>query len=86
MAQVKKKSKGEMKCNTPMKSWRAGKKKVVKACEGGKEKIVHYGDTNYQDFRQHRNKERRANFRKRHKCSEEKSKLTARFWACRDLW
>jgi hypothetical protein len=83
---AKKKSKDEMKCNKPEKSWRAGKKKVVKACEDGKEKIVHYGDTGYSDYTKHKDKDRRANFRARHKCSEKKSKLGASYWACRDLW
>jgi len=32
-----------MSCNRPQKSWRRGKKRVVKACSGGKERIIHYG-------------------------------------------
>ena len=83
---MKKKSKDEMNCNKPQKSWRSGKKKVVKACKDGKEKLVHYGDTNYEDYTQHKNKERRANFRKRHNCSEQKDKFSAAYWACKDLW
>ena len=30
-----------MSCNKPQKSWRPGKKKVVKACSMGKEKLIH---------------------------------------------
>jgi hypothetical protein len=36
--------KDKMPCNKPRRSPKEGKSKVVKACEGGKEKIVHYGD------------------------------------------
>ena len=35
-------NKKKMKCNKPRKSPNPKKKKVVKACEGGKEKIIHY--------------------------------------------
>lgn len=73
----------DMKCNTPRKSWRDGKKKVVKACEDGKEKIVHYGDT---DYKHNYSKEARKSFRARHKCDKKKSKLSAGYWACKDLW
>jgi len=41
---AKKKKKSEMTCNQPVKSWRDGKSKAVKACKGSKEKIVHFGD------------------------------------------
>jgi hypothetical protein len=76
----------DMPCNKPRKSWREGKKKAVKACEGGKEKIIHYGDSSMSDYTQHRSKKRRKNFHARHKCSEKKSKLSAGYWACKDLW
>jgi len=39
--------KQKMKCNVVMKSDRAGKKKMVKACEGGKEKLIHFGAKGY---------------------------------------
>ena len=39
--------KSKMACNKPMKSDRAGKKKMVKACSGGKEKLIHFGATGY---------------------------------------
>jgi hypothetical protein len=35
--------KSKMKCNQPMKSDRKGKKRMVKACSGGTEKLIHYG-------------------------------------------
>lgn len=43
---AKKKSKADMPCNKSMKSWRGDKKQVVKACQDGKERIVHFGDPN----------------------------------------
>jgi hypothetical protein len=67
---AKKLDKSSMPCNKPRKSPREGKKKVVKACSGGTEKLIHYGATGYA----------------RHKCSSAKDKLSARYWACKDLW
>ena len=75
--------KSRMKCNRVVASDRAGKKKMVKACSGGKEKLIHFGAKgyghNYSDAA-------RKSFKARHKCGQAKSKLTARFWACKTLW
>jgi hypothetical protein len=38
--------KDKMKCNVPRREVQGGKKFVVKACEGGKEKIIRFGDAN----------------------------------------
>ena len=38
--------KSKMKCNSPRRQISGGKKFVVKACKGGKEKIIRYGDAN----------------------------------------
>ena len=35
--------KKKMACNKPTASDRAGKKKMVKGCESGKEKLIHFG-------------------------------------------
>lgn len=75
--------KKKMSCNTPRKSTRPEKKKMVKACEDGKEKIVHYGATGY---KHNYSKKAKKSFRARHKCDEKKSKLSAQYWACKDLW
>ena len=72
-----------MKCNQPKRSNREGKKKMVKACEGGKEKLIHYGAKGY---KHNYSKEAKKSFRARHKCDSATSKLTARHWACKDLW
>ena len=39
--------KSKMACNKPTKSDRAGKKKMVKACVNGQEKLIHFGATGY---------------------------------------
>lgn len=72
----------------PFKSFKEGKKKTVfvKNPETGNIKTIHYGDKNYEDYTQHKDKKRRESFRARHKCDEAKDKTTARFWACTDLW
>jgi hypothetical protein len=38
--------KSKMKCNVPRREVQGGKKFVVKACEGGKEKLIRFGDSN----------------------------------------
>lgn len=75
--------KGKMKCNVPQKSDRAGKKKMVKACSGGKEKLIHFGSSSYGH---NYSAAARKSFRARHKCDTAKDKLTARYWACKHLW
>ena len=70
-------------CNKPKKSDRKGKKKMVKACEGGKEKLIHFGASGYGH---NYSAAARKSFKARHKCGSAKSKLTARYWACKNLW
>ena len=76
-------SKENMQCNKPQKSWKPAKKRVVKACSGGKEKIIHFGASEYGN---NYNSVARKSFRARHKCDTANDKLTARFWACKNLW
>lgn len=78
-----KESKEDMPCNKPRASTSAGKKMMVKACEGGQEKIVHFGAKGYGH---NYSPAARKSFRARHKCGEKKSKLGAQYWACRKLW
>ena len=75
--------KSKMTCNSPHKSPNPKKKKVVKACSGGKEKIIHYGASGYGH---NYSAAARKSFKARHKCDQAKNKLTARYWACKDLW
>ncbi len=75
--------KKKMKCNVVKRSTRPGKKKMVKACEGGKEKLIHFGAKGYGH---NYSSAARKSFKARHKCGTAKSKLTARYWSCKKLW
>ena len=75
--------KSKMKCNSPRPSDRAGKKKMVKACANGKEKLIHYGAEGYGH---NYSAAARKSFRARHGCESAGDKLSARYWACKDLW
>ncbi len=76
-------NKSKMKCNRVVPSDRPGKKKMVKACSGGKEKLVHFGAKGYGH---NYSSAARKSFRARHKCGQAKDKLTPRYWACKNLW
>jgi len=75
--------KSKMKCNSPMRSDRAGKKMMVKACANGKEKLIHFGAKGYGH---NYSAAARKSFKARHKCDTANDKLTARYWACKKLW
>ena len=77
------KIKDKLKCNKPKRSYKPEKKKIFKACEGGKEKLIHYGAKGY---KHNYSKDAKKNFRARHGCDKSNSKLSARYWACKDLW
>ena len=80
MARVDKSS---MSCNKPRKSSKAGKKMMVKACQGGKEKLIHFGASGYGH---NYSAAARKSFKARHRCDSANDKLTARYWACKKLW
>jgi len=73
--------KSKMKCNSPRRQISGGKKSVVKACSGGKEKIIRFGDANMKIKKNIPS--RRKNFRARHNCSSASNKLSARYWSCK---
>ena len=82
----KKSAKDRMKCNSPRRISKGqpghGKKKfVVKACDGGQEKIIRYGDANMEIKKD--SPARRKSFRARHNCKNPGSKLKARYWSCK---
>jgi hypothetical protein len=68
-------------CNQPRRTPGERKKFVVKACENGQEKIVRFGDPNMK-IKKHI-PERRRSFRARHKCDQDNTKLSARYWSCK---
>jgi hypothetical protein len=75
--------KSKMKCNRPVPSDRPGKKRMVKACSGGEEKLLHFGATGYGH---NYSPAARRSFKARHKCDSATDKLTPRYWACKNLW
>ena len=76
---AKRLDKSKMPCNKPRKSPKAGKKKVVKGCEGGREKIIHFGATGYGH---NYSAAARKSFRARHNCDNPGPKWKARYWSC----
>ena len=79
----RKTKKSKMPCNRVKKSYRRGKKFMVKACSKGKTKLIHFGATGYGH---NYSKGARKSFRARHRCSTAKNKLTARYWSCKHSW
>jgi hypothetical protein len=75
--------KSKMKCNVPRSSDRPGKKMMVKACSGGKEKLLHFGAKGYGH---NYSAAARKSFKARHRCGTATDKLTPRYWACKKLW
>jgi len=75
--------KSSMPCNQPRSSTRPGKKRMVKACENGKEKLVHFGAKGYGN---NYSAAARKSFRARHNCDNPGTKLSAKYWACKNLW
>ena len=76
--------KSKMKCNVPRREVQGGKKFVVKACEGGNEKIVRFGDANMSI-------KKNQPARKRSYCARSagikggKGKMSANYWS-RKAW
>jgi hypothetical protein len=56
---------------------------MVKACANGKEKLIHFGAEGYGH---NYSAEARKSFRARHNCESSNDKLSARYWACKNLW
>ena len=78
--------KRKMKCGKIYKSDRAGKKRMVKACKGDKEKLIHFGATG---FKHNYSAAANERFRTRMNCDEvEKKKdiFSAKYYACSILW
>lgn len=79
--------------NKPRKSTRPGKKMMVLAKKGDQLKVVHFGDSSMQDFRQHKDPERRKSFLARSGGIKNKSgeltkndKFSANYWSRKVLW
>jgi hypothetical protein len=81
-------NKKNMKCNSP-RALRKGepgygkKKKVVLGCKAGRQKLIKYGAAGYEH---NYSDSAKKSFRARHRCGSASDKLSARHWACKDLW
>lgn len=76
--------KDSMPCNKPRRSPRPNKTKVVKACQNGEEKIVHFGDPNMRIKKS--NPDRKKSYCARSKgIGKLKNKLSANYWS-RKAW
>jgi hypothetical protein len=82
-----KKLKERMKCNQPQAARDGKHKKVVKACDKGKEKIVRFGHPDYKDYTQHKDKDRKKSYCARSEgLGNTTNKLSANYWARKKLW
>ena len=77
----------------PFKSKAKNKKYSVYVMKDGKKKLIHFGDSRYEDFTQHKDKERRKSYLKRAKgIKNKKGELTykdknsANYWSIKLLW
>ena len=82
-----------LKCNKPKRTPSHPKKShVVKACEGGKEKIIRFGEQGASTAgkpkagESERMKKKRASFKARHRKNIAKGKMSAAYWADKVKW
>lgn len=85
-------SKKDLACNEPKRTpSHPTKSHVVKACEGGKEKIIRFGQQGVSGSPPRKgeseaNKKRRASFKARHAKNIAKGKMSAAYWADKVKW
>jgi len=77
----------------PFKSSAKGKKMSVYVMKDGKKKLIHFGDSNMQDFTQHGDKERRKSYLARSAGITDKNgnrtandKNSKNYWSRKILW
>jgi hypothetical protein len=85
-------TKAALKCNSPKRTPGHPKKShVVKACEGGKEKLIRFGQQGVSGSpatkgESDADKKRRASFKARHAKNIAKGKMSAAYWADKVKW
>ena len=86
-------SKESLKCNAPKRTPSHPKKShVVKACEGGVEKIIRFGEQGAKTAgkpkagESEKMKKKRASFKARHAKNIKKGKMSAAYWADKVKW
>ena len=88
---AKKIDKKKMKCNSPKASPQGNKSHVVKACSGGKEKIIRFGQKGVKGSPKKAGEsesyaKRRKSFKARHAKNIAKGPLSAAYWANKVKW
>ena len=84
--------KSKMKCNTPKRTPKhPTKSHVVKACSGGKEKIIRFGQQGVKGSPAKKGeseaaKKRRKSFKARHSKNIAKGKMSAAYWTNKVKW
>ena len=82
--------KSKLKCNSPKKtSGHKTKSHIVKACSGGKEKIIRFGQQGVSTAGKKtdaKSKARRSSFKARHAKNIKKGKMSAAYWADKVKW
>lgn len=85
--------KSKMKCNSPKRTPSHPKKShVVKACEGGKEKVIRFGEQGAKTAgkpkagESNKMKMKRKSFKARHAKNIAKGKMSAAYWADKEKW
>lgn len=76
--------KGAMACNKPKRTpGHAKKSHIVKACEGGKEKVIRFGQ---QGVKTNQTVGQRKAFKSRHAKNIKKGKMSAAYWSDKTKW
>ena len=85
--------KSKLKCNRPKRPpSHKTKSHIVKACEGGREKIIRFGQQGVstagkpKSGESNKQKARRASFKARHAKNIKKGKMSAAYWADKVKW
>lgn len=84
--------KSEMACNKPKRTPSHPKKShVVKACEGGKEKVIRFGQQGVsgspkKEGESESYRKRRESFKARHAKNIAKGKMSAAYWSNKTKW
>lgn len=93
--EIEEEKKSEMPCNKPKAqahgSGETGKSHVVKACDGGKEKLIRFGQLGVKGSPKKKGESedyasRRHRFQTRHAKNIEKGKMSAAYWANKVKW
>ncbi len=92
-AKAPSRKKSELPKNKYFKSWLPTKKLVIRVVKNGRDELIHFGHKDYQDFTEHKDKERRKRYLARAKGIKNKQgKLTfkdpfsANYHAIKVLW